>query len=129
MSIPLPPPAVPRSDSRRSSLSLTPAYPPLTTDLESIAISSARGLIRIQGEAHPLQDPVRNVLRGKEIGFKNQADPHGIPSGGGGVDRRPEGVLHRKKGVRAESKVKLKAAQSCLTLYNPMDYIRGLYSP
>ena len=53
---------------------------------------------------------MRNVLRGKEISFKDQADPHGIPSGGGGVDGRPEGVLHRKKGVRAESKVKLKAA-------------------
>ena len=65
---------------------------------------------------------MRNVLRGKEISFKDQADPHGIPSGGGGVDGRPEGVLHRKKRVRAESKVKLKAAQSCPTLYDPMDY-------
>ena len=75
-----------------------------------------------------MQDPMRNVLRGKEIGFKNQADPHGIPSGGGGVDRSPEGVLHRKKGVRAESKVK----QSCSVMSNSFDtrdYIYGLYSP
>ena len=57
---------------------------------------SPRGSIRIQGEAHPLQHPVRNVLRGKEVGFKDQANPHGVPSGGSGVDRRPEGVLRRK---------------------------------
>lgn len=57
---------------------------------------SARGLIRIQGETDPLQHPVRNVLRGEEIGLKDQANPHGIPSGGGGVDGRPEGILQRK---------------------------------
>lgn len=74
-----------------------PAHPLPATDLESRAVfSSQRVIIRIQGEAYPLQDPVRNVLRGKEIGFKNQADPHGVPSHGGGVDGRPESVLHGK---------------------------------
>lgn len=56
----------------------------------------SRGLIGIQGEAHPLQHPVRNVPCGEEVGLKHQADPHGVPSGGGGVDGRPEGVLQRK---------------------------------
>lgn len=53
--------------------------------------------IGIQGEAHSLQHPVRNVLRGEEVSFKHQADSHGIPSHGGGVDWRPEGVLQRKR--------------------------------
>lgn len=64
---------------------------------------SARGLIRVQGEADPLQHPVRNVPRREEVGLKHQADAHGVPSGGGGVDRRPEGVLQRKGGEASES--------------------------
>ena len=55
-----------------------------------------RGSIGVQGEAHSLQHPVRNVLRGEEVGFKHQANSHGVPPRGGGVDRRPEGVLQRR---------------------------------
>lgn len=71
-----------------------PTFPLPAMGLESIMqFSSPRGLIRVQGEAYPLQYPVRNVLRGEEIGFKNQANSHGIPSHGGGVDRCPKGFL------------------------------------
>lgn len=52
--------------------------------------------VRVEGETHPLQHPVGDVLRREEIGFEDQAHAHGVPSRGGGVDGRPEGVLQRK---------------------------------
>lgn len=41
-----------------------------------------------------------NVLCGVKISFKNKANAHCIPSLGGCVHRRPEGILKEREGKK-----------------------------
>lgn len=54
----------------------------------------------VQGETDALQHPVGNVPCGVKVGFKNQAEAHGVPSQGGCVHGGPERVLKERGGRR-----------------------------
>lgn len=63
-------------------------------------VAKSRVSVCIQGETNALKNPMGNVLCGVKISFKNKANAHCIPSLGGCVHRRPEGILKEREGKK-----------------------------